>query len=363
MQMNKNNATASIIPDAGEPVKGFRYTYITKTFTHSGKRYKVRGKTTEDAIRKMIELQRKLAEDDIKASHMTVSEWTDTALAQYKPNVGPEYRYQMERRIHKHILTYIGHKQIQDVTPLDCQTILNAQSTASVSQIRKLRQEMYFIFDTARKNKLIKYNPCEDVAAPIGAKGTRRSLTAYERTHFLKVAKQSHYMVFMLMLYCGLRSSEAMHLRYEDITDISGVKFFHVRGTKTAAADRLVPIPPEIQSRISPIQAGIIARGINGQPLTKNSYRRLSDHLRRDMNISMGAKVFRNQLVPPLPLADDFVPYMLRHTFCTDLKKKGVDLRLAKNLMGHADIKMTADIYDHADDESAILAARQMGIV
>ena len=81
------------------------------------------------------------------------------------------------------------------------------------------------------------------------------------------------------------------------------------------------------------------------------------------MNISMGCTVYRNQLIPPLPLADDFVPYMLRHTYCTDLKKHGVDLRLAKQLMGHADIKMTADIYDHADDESALLAAAQLGLV
>ena len=81
------------------------------------------------------------------------------------------------------------------------------------------------------------------------------------------------------------------------------------------------------------------------------------------MNISMGAKCYRNQLIPPLPLADDFVPYYLRHTYCTDLKKRGVDLRLAKELMGHSDIRITADIYDHADDESALLAAQQMGIL
>ena len=37
-------------------------------------------------------------------------------------------------------------------------------------------------------------------------------------------------------------------------------------------------------------------------------------------------------------------------------------MRLAKELMGHSDIKITADIYDHADDESALLAAAQMGI-
>ena len=43
-------------------------------------------------------------------------------------------------------------------------------------------------------------------------------------------------------------------------------------------------------------------------------------------------------------------------------KKKGVDLRIAKDLMGHADIKTTANIYDHADGDTLMLAAKQMGI-
>ena len=76
------------------------------------------------------------------------------------------------------------------------------------------------------------------------------------------------------------------------------------------------------------------------------------------MNISMGCRVYRNQLIPPLALADDFVPYDLRHTYCTDLQKKGVDIRTAQYLMGHADIKMTANIYTHADNSTVISAAK-----
>ena len=43
---------------------------------------------------------------------------------------------------------------------------------------------------------------------------------------------------------------------------------------------------------------------------------------KREMNISMGCKVYRNALVPPYPLADDIVPYCLRHTYCTDLSRR-----------------------------------------
>ena len=40
---------------------------------------------------------------------------------------------------------------------------------------------------------------------------------------------------------------------------------------------------------------------------------------------------------------DDFVPYDLRHTYCTDLARAGVDIRTAQKLMGHANISVTAD--------------------
>ena len=70
-----------------------------------------------------------------------------------------------------------------------------------------------------------------------------------------------------------------------------------------------------------------------------------------------GCRVYRNELLPPFPLAEDFVPYCLRHTYCTDLQKKGVDIRTAQYLMGHADIQMTANIYTHADQSTITKAA------
>lgn len=65
----------------------------------------------------------------------------------------------------------------------------------------------------------------------------------------------------------------------------------------------------------------------------------------------MGCKVYRNELIPPYPLADDLVPYCLRHEYCTNLARMGIDIRQAQRLMGHADIKMTANIYTNFEKE------------
>lgn len=50
-------------------------------------------------------------------------------------------------------------------------------------------------------------------------------------------------------------------------------------------------------------------------------------------------------------LADDIEPYLLRHTLCTDCQSAGVSLNVAKELMGHSDILVTAKIYSHMVDE------------
>ena len=48
-------------------------------------------------------------------------------------------------------------------------------------------------------------------------------------------------------------------------------------------------------------------------------------------------------------VAPDLTPYCLRHTFCTDLQRAGVPINVAKELMGHSDISITANIYTHRD--------------
>lgn len=131
-----------------------------------------------------------------------------------------------------------------------------------------------------------------------------------------------------------------------------------IRGTKTQNSDRVVPIPPVMLERLSEARRGLVCHTLNGTHHNESSYKRMVSSLERAMNIDMGGKLYRNELLYPLPLAKDFVPYLLRHTYCTDLKKKGVDVRTAKELMGHADIRTTANIYDHCDNESLMEAAR-----
>ncbi len=90
----------------------------------------------------------------------------------------------------------------------------------------------------------------------------------------------------------------------------------------------------------------------DGKQMDAPARAKLWTKFKHDLNIEMGARVYRNQVLPPYPVAPDLEPYCFRHTFCTDLQKRGVDIRVAQVLMGHGSIAMTANIYTHVDSKT-----------
>lgn len=335
--------------------------YVRKSFTFEGKRYFVKGKTEEEAIIKRAEKKKELESGRVVvASSMTVSDWAYRAVDTYKTRQKEITKKKYVGNMRHNILEQIGTMPLKSVKPIHCQEVLNMQAGKSKAQIAEVCQTLKFIFGKAYENGLIATNPAEHIIKPIGTKTYRRTITDHEREHLLKVADSDpRFTLFLLMLYCGCRPSEAMEAQGRDISKMDGYPVLHIRGTKTARADRYVPIPNEFYQKIKKTEPfSYIAPNAAGRKHNESSYKRVCANLRREMNISMGCRVYRNQLIPPLPLADDFVPYDLRHTYCTDLQKKGVDIRTAQYLMGHADIKMTANIYTHADNSTVISAAK-----
>lgn len=331
-----------------------RYNYRT-TFTYLGKRYEVYADTLEELYEKKALRKKELKENVIIYDrHVTVDEWAKKAFDTYKQGV--KAITDTKARFRKYVSPYIGEKPIGSVKAVECQAILNECAGMSFSHCNKLKQELSFVFERAVDNQMIQFNPAKNLRMPEYEKGQRRSITDNERKHFMECyEKDSAYLLFYIILKCGCRPEEAVNLIGKDIDHEK--KLLHIRGTKTKNSDRYVPIPDALFAAIKgtkPFEP--ISPNREGNKHTESSYNRLCAHLKRDMNLSMGCKTYRNALVPPYPLADDFVPYCFRHTYCTDLCKSGVDVRTAQRLMGHANISITADIYTHIDMDDIIKA-------
>lgn len=324
---------------------------VRKTFTYKGKRYQVYGSSEREVYEKMFKKKQELEEGDFSKTTPTVRRWTEIAIDTYKTAQRPITRKKFVSRVNHCIIEHIGSLKLDKVTPLDCQKVVNLQQGRSKTQVNEVFNALKFIFSTAVNNDILRQDPTRNLIKPSFVSGKRRAITEEEREIIERCFKlDPRFIAFALMLYCGCRPSEARAVTHDDIFIEDERVMLKIRGTKTKNAVRIVPVPPKLKALLPSKCRYTLSHTKSGRALNSDEFRLLWKRFKREMNLLMGARVYRNKLLQNL-VADDLVPYCLRHTYCTDLQKSGIDLRTAQYLMGHADIKMTANIYTHVDNE------------
>ena len=334
-----------------------------KRFAYHGKTYNVYANTQMELGMRYAEKLAQLANDPtVLDEHTTMAMWADRCISAYKMNMSEGSRKKFRYHVRSTILKYLGGRRLVDITPMDVQDTLNQQAGRSRSQINTTYQALKFLFRHALDNHLVKEDPTSGLVKPSGSRGTHRALTPHEREIITKVARTDRrYYAYLLMLQCGCRPSEAFECMGRDIILMEDYYMLHIRGTKTENADRYVPIPEDLLSLIIDTpKFDYIAQNREHNKITNQ--KRLWNSFSRQLNIEMGCRLYRNRLVPPYPLAADLVPYCFRDEFCTDLARRGIDIRIAQKMMGHASIKTTGNIYTHVDNSLLMTAASMLGV-
>lgn len=312
-------------------------------------------------IEKKIEYDRGLL---IVNGNSTVEKWALEWLKTYKlGKVGVGTYQDYSQKINAYIIPAIGAQKLNDIKHHHLQALLNGQ-TKGKSNAKKLKNTIEQIFKTAEINGLIPKNPAIGLELPRLEDGKRRSITDSERKVILKVAEQHRAGLWIkIMLYCGLRPSEAIALNWEDIdfdkkiirvNKALEIKTGKIKPPKSLAGFRDIPIPDKLMECLERFkgQGLIFTQPTTQKQHTGESMRCMWENFVREMNIEMGAPVYRNQIKKEDErVAKDLTPYCLRHTYCTDLQNAGVPINVAKYLMGHSDIKVTANIYTHHSEE------------
>ena len=133
----------------------------------------------------------------------------------------------------------------------------------------------------------------------------------------------------VLLFGCGLRISEALSLRNNDVRGHPDVLRITGKGNK----ERLVPVLPIVWNAIDKYIAvrpfGNVAtdelfRSVRGLPMTPRMAQKVVENLRHY-----------------LQLPDYVTPHALRHTFATALLAGGADLRSLQELLGHSSLSTT----------------------
>lgn len=339
---------------------------IRKYARYKGRRYTASGATEREALMNLAEklAAAKRGEEAI-GGEMSVDAWFKQWLELYKKPKGlTEKSLRMyTEKYNNHIKPRIGTMKLEDVRDVHLQSILNDQAGMSASHVKKVSMVIHAMFRRARQSRLIPYDPAELLELPSSTEGKRRSITEEERKAILEVAEYHPVGLWVLtLLYTGMRPGETAALTWANV-DFKNNEI-HVHTARESGSSRIKAPKTDAGVRDIPIHADLLPRLLEaaGGPLEpvfpNRAGKRMDDAtlyrrwkaFYRELDIHCGAEVYRNQ-IKKHAVAQDLTPYCLRHTFCTDLEKAGVPLNVAKELMGHSDISVTANIYTHKDSE------------
>ena len=235
-----------------------------------------------------------------------------------------EVTYNLQyRNLQAYILPTLGELQIKNISPLKCQSVLNAiLSEGKGRTAEDIKFLLGEIFRAAVGEKLAADNPMRYVKIPKHQRENGKALTLAEIAEFIEACKNSPYKrLFMLYLYTGIRRNELHSAKIDE-------NFITVANGKCRTGQKQ-------QYRKIPIAAGLRAY----LPITSEELETANDVL---------SKTFK-KLCPAHHLND------LRHTFTTRAQESGINKTLVDEWTAHNDKRdMTASVYTHFSDEFQI---------
>jgi integrase len=341
------------------------------SFTLDGRRYEVEADTEID-----LQVALKLRKDEIEkgtkriSRNMTVKAWSNEYLEVYRRDNISDIYYQGLCGLAKIINKSIGNMKLKDVKKIHCQKVLADMAGRSREYVGKVRGLMNDMFEEAvdQDPPLMLSNPARRLKIPATAKKKekRRPATETEKRLLLKAGRalgDPYEAYIILMLYFGLRPSEACRVMPCHF-DLKKMKL-RVQGTKSENATRDVPIAQHLRPWIEKYAAdpfAFIIKNRDGRAVDKSGRFRIWRAIRREVNISLGCEVYRNEVRPPYGLAEDLTAYCLRHTYASDMIAKEVPKEIVSLIMGHADVDMTDTYIGMTEEMFDVALARTNGV-
>ena len=252
--------------------------------------------------------------------------------------------------------------------------------------IQLYQNMLYPCFELAVDDDLIRKNPCKGCMKNYTGNGskTKEALTIEQQERMLDfVARSNTYNIYLpmlkFMLLMACRCGETIGLTWKDIDfdkrEISinhqliykkvGDRIcFYAKQPKTQKGIRVIPFTEELAGylamqkqyqKILGIKSGGEVDGYSGfvfttrkgKPIQPNCLNRVLDNIVRTYN-NEETKTAEKEKREPL-LIPRISAHTLRHTACTRMAEKGMDVKTLQYIMGHSNISVTMDVYNHVD--------------
>lgn len=198
------------------------------------------------------------------------------------------------------------------------------------------------IFKYACINNYIQVNPCQYITVPRGLPKAKRRIPTEDEIQIIKNSCDKEFgLLAYFLLYSGLRRGEILALTYEDIDRknktirVNKSVYWdgnapHLKKPKTEAGIRNTILLDCLAEKIPHgLKNNLIFPEENGSLMRKSVFRKHWEDYKKATGL-------------------DLTPHQFRHAYASYiLFDAGIDVKVAQELLGHASIEMTRNIYTH----------------
>lgn len=354
--------------------------HIRHTDEHGApKRVTVYGKTPEEARKKARAVGKRLdagqpARDRRVTLDAFATEWIGTALAASDRKATTRTMYAGATRTHI-IGSRLGSTALDRLAPRQVEgwvVELRGKGLAP-STVRSAYTILRAILDTGVRDGALAVNPAAAIRRPKVPAREAEYLSPDQVRTLLAASDGSRYAnLFALLVNTGLRRGEALALRWTDIDLERGV--MRVRGTlarvdgalevtdtKTEKSRRTVPLSPptaRVLRDIRAVQREDRVRAGSAWAGSPYVFTTELGHPCDPRNALRALKVAAKRAALP-----NIGLHTLRHSAASVMLSHGVPLKVVSEVLGHASVSITGDIYGHVSDEVAADALAKLGDV
>lgn len=288
------------------------------------------------------------------------------------------------------------------VRDIDTFIISLRKSGNSASTINRKISGLKTFYRWLQRIEVIKNNPWESIQCLKQTRSLPRYLTLEQQEALIQASQNGNqkndwlrrrsYLAILLFLDTGLRVSELCNIQMENIDLCSGIIKIIGKGKKERQiilSDRCIKALQEYIQLIQDtkifnegVGPGLASRGVNLNEVAKecgmgyfsarqafinhsDKTKELKSYIENKIKPKSIKYLFFNthgkiwnsrhcfriiQILGKEIGIDGFYPHMLRHTYATNLRRKGADLLLIKEALGHSSVS-TTEIYAHIGNE------------
>jgi integrase/recombinase XerD len=227
----------------------------------------------------------------------------------------------------KEFIKSLGEKQIVHCNSKDFQSYLDNYQFTSVSQQNQVINAIRFLYKFGLDKKY-------DKVSFKRPKSEKKLPQVIDHNYIIiqlnKIENVKHRAILTLTYSVGLRVSEVVNLRIEDID--SKRMLIHIKNAK-GRKDRLVPLSQTVLELLRNYYTQYKPKEylFNGQSSLKYSIRSCQEIYKKYIDQSGHI-------------------HQLRHSCFTNLLENGTDLRIIQKIAGHSNVK-TTEIYTHVSNQ------------